>query len=401
MTLPAVLGGNPVRPQGPPAWPCTDPDILDVLQNAYREGWWGRYQAGFCERLENWLKEYHHVEHVFLCGSGNYAVELGLRALGIDAGDEVILADYDYPGNFLSIHAVGATPVLVNVEPSDWNLSLAAVREAIGPKTKAILASHLHGGCVAMSQLMEFAKERGLSVVEDAAQCPGAMIAGRRAGSWGYVGVLSFGGSKLLTAGRGGALLTNNAQIAQRARNHLLRAGNIVCPLSELQAALLLPQCEKLDERNEHRWKNVQALIEALRGSIGVQLFCAGRLPAADDLPAFYKVGIQYDATAFGLSRERFIRAMRAEGFALDEGFEAAHRTRSPRRFRQGSTLTEAEGAHAGCVMLHHPLLLESTASVLELVVALEKVRQHASEIHAAGEQVGAFPSRDRQGALD
>lgn len=377
MSLPAILGGEAVRSQGPPAWPVADPDILEVLQAAYRDGSWGRYQAGHCERLEAWLKAYHNVEHVLLCGSGNYAVELGLRALGITAGDEVILADYDYPGNFLSIHAIGATPVLVDVEPHDWNLSIDAVREAIGPNTKAILASHLHGGSVAMRRLMSIAKERGLLIVEDAAQCPGAMIDGQRAGTWGDVGVLSFGGSKLLTAGRGGAMLTNNAQFAQRARNHLLRAGNIVCPLSELQAALLLPQCEKLDVRNQHRWVNVQALAERMNTLDGLRLFTF----RDSDLPAFYKLGIQYDTVAFGLSRDRFLRAMRAEGFALDEGFEAAHRTRSPRRFRQGSSLTEAERAHSSCVMLHHPLLLETTQSVLELIVAMRKVRQHAARL--------------------
>jgi hypothetical protein len=100
MSLPALMGGAPIRPQGPPAWPPADPEILEVLQQAYRDGWWGKYQAGQSERLEAVLREYHKVEHVLLCASGNYAVELGLRALKIAAGDEVILADYDYPGNF-------------------------------------------------------------------------------------------------------------------------------------------------------------------------------------------------------------------------------------------------------------------------------------------------------------
>src|SRR5436190_5508454 len=166
--LPAILGGAPSRPQGPPPWPIADPEIEEVLRQAYREGWWGKYLAGQSERLESLLREYHQVEHVLLCGSGNYAVELGLRALKLGPGDEVILADYDYPGNFLSIHAVGATPVLVDVEPASWNLSLAAVREAIGPKTKAILASHLHGGRAPMRELMALARDQGLQVVEDA-----------------------------------------------------------------------------------------------------------------------------------------------------------------------------------------------------------------------------------------
>jgi dTDP-4-amino-4,6-dideoxygalactose transaminase len=379
MNLPALLGGTPIRPEGPPAWPLADPEIEAVLQQAYRDGWWGKYQAGQCERLEAWLREYHKVEHVLLCGSGNYAVELGLRALKIGPGDEVILADYDYPGNFLSIHAVGATPVLVDVEPGSWQMSLDAVRAAIGPKTKAILASHLHGGRVAMKALADL---EGIAILEDAAQAAGALVDGRPAGTWGHVGVLSFGGSKLLSAGRGAALLTNDADLAHRARNHLLRAGNIVCPLSELQAALLLPQCRKLDERNAVRWRNVQMLCDQLADVPGVCLFVKADEPA---LPAFFKLGFQLDASAFGLARALVVKALRAEGFAIDEGYAAAHAARSPKRYRQGSDLCESARAHAACVNLHHPLLLESAAAVGKLVEAWRRIHAHAEAITFAG----------------
>jgi dTDP-4-amino-4,6-dideoxygalactose transaminase len=378
MSLPALLGGAPIRPQGPSAWPPADQEIEAVLRQAYLEGWWGKYQAGQSERLETWLREYHHVEHVLLCGSGNYAIELGLRALKIAAGDEVILADYDYPGNFLSIRAVGAIPVLIDVDTRNWNMSLEAVRAAIGPATKAILASHLHGGRVPMRDLMELAREKGLVVVEDAAQAPGALINGQRAGTWGDVGVLSFGGSKLLCAGRGGALLTSQADVAQRARNHLLRAGNIVCPLSELQAALLVPQCRKLDERNITRWRNVQVLCDALADVPGVRPFVEAN---EDEQPAFYKLGIQFNEVAFGLPRARLVAALRAEGFAVDEGFDVAHVARSPKRYRQGSPLVEAERAQRGCVQLHHPVLLEGNEEMRQLAAAWRRSHEHAAEL--------------------
>src|SRR5215831_17047378 len=110
-----------------------------------------------------------------------------------------------------------------------------------------------------MREVMEACSARGVAVVEDAAQCPGASVQGRPAGAWGDVGVLSFGGSKLLSAGRGGALLTRHADVHQRARLFLHR-GNLVCPLSELQAAVLLPQLAKLDERNGQRAASVGRL---------------------------------------------------------------------------------------------------------------------------------------------
>src|SRR5205814_3527552 len=141
---------------------------------------------------------------------------------------------------------------------------------------------------------MEFAAARGIRVIEDAAQCPGALVQGRRAGTWGDAGVLSFGGSKLLTAGRGGALLTPHADVLQRARLALHR-GNVVCPLSELQAAALLPQLEQLDERNTRRRAAVARLTELLRDVPGLSPFRNAVVGAA----CYYKVGFRFDETAF------------------------------------------------------------------------------------------------------
>ncbi|MCI0683997.1 MAG: DegT/DnrJ/EryC1/StrS family aminotransferase [Gemmataceae bacterium] len=371
--LPAVLGGNPVRPQGPPAWPLADPEVFDALTRAFRDGSWGVYHGPDCAALEQALRDFFQVEHVLLCGSGTCAVELGLRALTVGAGAEVLLAAYDFPGNFLDIHAVGALPVLVDVDAANWNLAVDHLDAAHTPACKAIIASHLHGGLVAMEQLSNWARERGLAVLEDAAQCPGALVQGRPAGTWGDAGVISFGGSKLLSAGRGGALLTHRADVWQRARTHALR-GNLVCPLSELQAAVVAPQLRRLTERNARRAANVADLLRLLNGVPGLQPLAN---PRGLGQPAYYKLGFQYDAAAFGLPREAFIAAVRAEGIALAAGFPAAHVGRSPRRFRQGTPLGEAERAHRGCIVLHHPVLLGTTAEMDEVARAIRKMEEY------------------------
>src|SRR5207249_1811408 len=163
-----------------------------------------------------------------------------------------------------------------------------------------VIASHLHGGIVPMRQLMAVAQARGLAVIEDAAQCPGARVQGKMAGTWGDVGVLSFGGSKLLSAGRGGALLTSQPLVHQRARTLLLR-GNVVCPLSELQAAVLPPQLAQLERRRQLRTERLQLLKAQLAEVPGLAFF---RNPDdAGNRPEHYKIGIQYDAAAFGLPR--------------------------------------------------------------------------------------------------
>jgi dTDP-4-amino-4,6-dideoxygalactose transaminase len=376
--LPALLGGPPVRPQGPPDWSPADDEVLQALEEAYRDGSWGKYDGGRVATLEQRLREYHNCQ-VLACGSGTFAVELALRALKIGPGDEVVLSAYDYPGNFLAVHAVGATPVLADVHPDNWNLDADRLAKACGPATRAFLVSHLHGGVVPMRPVMELAAARGVKVVEDAAQCPGAVVQGKRAGTWGDAGVLSFGGSKLLTAGRGGALLTPHAEVWQRARLALHR-GNVLCPLSELQSAVLLPQLVRLDARNAQRAAQVRRLCEALREVPGLRPFVNA---ASDSQPAYYKLGWQLNAEEFGLARERLVAALRAEGIAFDEGFRGLHVGRSPSRFRRGGSLTEADRAHAGVVVLHHPILLGTPADVEEVARAVLKVWQQRRALAA------------------
>lgn len=374
--LPAILGGTAIRPQGPPDWPPRDPAVADALQTLIASGDWGRYFGPWCEQFQSDLAAYHSCEHVILCSSGTVAVELALRGLGVGSGDEVVMAAYDFKGNFQDILAVGATPVLVDIRPDDWNLNVGRVAAAISPSTKAILISHLHGGIVDLPALREIADPAGLPIIEDACQMPGARVYGRRAGMWGDVGVLSFGGSKLLSAGRGGALLTDRADIVQRCRLYSHR-GNESFPLSELQAAVLIPQLARLDERNRIRSTNAAQLRSGLRGQSGLA-------PLADDAPdsapGYYKFGLQYDPEAFdGLSRDRFAAAMQAEGIAVFPGLRAVHRIHSRRRYRVSGELTHADDADERVLTLHHPLLLEEPADIDQFFLAVDRIRTHAT----------------------
>jgi dTDP-4-amino-4,6-dideoxygalactose transaminase len=379
--VPALLGGTPVRPAGPPEWPVADEAIRDALEAAWRDGSWGRYFGGHVERLEARLAADHGVAHALTCGSGTFAVELALRALKVGPGAEVVLAAYDYPGNFLAVHAVGARPVLADVDPQNASLAVPGLAEAFTEATRAVIVSHLHGGLAAMRELMELAAQRAVRVIEDAAQAPEAWVQGRRAGTWGDVGVLSFGGSKLLTAGRGGAFLTRHADVAQRARVALVR-GNHVCPLSELQAAVLAPQLDRLDEDNARRRRAVELLQRLMGGVPGMTLFRNSR---GEDEAVYYKVGFHFEPEAFGLDRARFVAAARAEGVAFDEGFQALHMGRSPSRWRGAGSLKEAERAGRDIVVLHHPVLLGSEAEVAQVAAAVHKIKTFAAELSTCG----------------
>jgi perosamine synthetase len=366
----AIEGGPPALPDGPPPWPPADEAVRAALLSAYADGSWGLYHGPHSEQLSARLAELHKVEHVKMCSSGTIGVELALRGLGMKPGDEVVLAAYDFGGNWRAIEAIGARPVLVDIDPRTWCLDATQLEAALSEKTTAVIVSHLHGGLAEMPAISEIAARRGLAVVEDACQCPGAIVCGRPAGTWGDVGVWSFGGSKLLSAGRGGAVFTARADVAQRIKIFCER-GNDAFPLSELQAAVLLPQLEKLAERNTRRSENACRLISSA-GQV------AGLRPVwnalAESEPAYYKLAFLYSAVEFGnRPREDFVAAARAEGIALDGGFRG-FAARPESVCRKPGHLPNSRAAAENTLVLHHPVLLEEAAVVDRVAQGLRKV---------------------------
>ncbi len=372
----AIQGAAPSFPAGPPAWPVRDPEVDQTVMAALQDGSWGRYQADYSRRLVQKLCDLHGIEHAWTCCSGTFAVELALRGLQVRAGDEVILAGYDFPGNFRAVEAVGAFPVLVDIDPRTWCLDANQLRSAIGSKTSAVIVSHLHGGLADMQRITEIARAHHVGVIEDACQAPGAQVQDRMAGTWGDVGVLSFGGSKLLTAGRGGAILTGNASVYQRAKIFSER-GNEAFPLSELQAAVLLPQLEKLPQRNQQRGENVRVLQRLCQGLTLLQPIAT---PDQGDVPSYYKVAFRYAGQLASVDREEFIAAVQAEGVALGPGFRGFLR-RGSKRCRQASPLSHCAQAAANTMLLHHPALLQPPGYVQRVAQTLAKVA-HAFTAH-------------------
>ncbi len=363
----AICGGPPTIANGPPEWPIADPEIEAALMEAYSSGNWGRYHGPYCATLEQRLRGLHDVPHARLCSSGTVAVELALRGLGLEPGNEVILGAYDFPGNFRCIEDVGARPVLADIAAGHGCLDRPQLEKAYQTTVRAAIVSHLHSGLAPMQAIMEWASEHDTLIIEDACQAPGATVDGRPAGSWGHIGVLSFGGSKLLTAGRGGALLIHDPMHAQRIRVFVER-GNDAFPLSELQAAALLPQLEKLDVRNAVRQNSVARLTEATRPISPLRF-----VGSLDQSPSFYKVAWRYDAQLGKWSREEFIAALRAEGVAVDSGFRGFFR-RTGKRCRHSGPLTEAKTAASSTVVLHHPVLLEPEPTIDAIQTAIIKV---------------------------
>lgn len=350
------------------------------------DGSWGRYHGPHCDALIAALCAYHNVEHALLCSSGTCAIELALRAIPVSGGDEVILAAYDFKANFINVLTTGCVPVLIDTIAEFPLPDIGQIEAAITNRTRAIIVSHLHGNLVPMQEVCRIAAQRRIVVIEDACQAPGAKIDGQRAGTFGDVGVLSFGGSKLLTSGRGGAVITSNAQMAQRIRLHTQR-GNDAYPLSEMQAAVLLPQLLQLDARNDQRHRRLLELLIA----IGISPQASGKpvKRTADDLriginlsnggdaehnpSAYYKAAFLLPERFTETQRAMFCDSARGAGIPIDPGFSGLHKIHSKQRFRSIGDLNNASSLHQRLVTLHHTALLSSVETVQQIGEILRK----------------------------
>lgn len=376
------MNSGPSIPLAAPDWPASDPDVDHAIQSAVADGSWGRYHGPHVAALESELAAFHGVEFALTCASGTLAVELALRAIPVRPGDEVIVGGYDYPANLLSVLATDAVPVLVDVTSSGCVLDVANLEPARTPATRAVLVSHLHGDLVDMPVVREWGDRHGVAVIEDAAQSPGAFVGGRRAGTWGDLGVLSFGGSKLLTAGRGGAIISSCRRLAQRVRVLCHRAGNQVYPLSEIQAAALLPQLRKLDSRNQQRQESVAAILDELDDLSGLSAVVRRFFPGCEgNQPVFYKLGFRCgDSPDASRLRDDFANRAIAEGVALAAGFPAAHIGRSPKRFRRVGSLDNAEALHHSMLVLHHPILLGTREELQRVADTIRRLYHDARQ---------------------
>ena len=231
--------------------------------------------------VEKEVADYLGVAHGIGVASGTDALILALRALEIGEGDEVILPAYTFFATIGSVLHVGATPVLVDVDEKTYCIDIEQTRAKITSATKAIIPVHLYGQAADMDALTEIAKENNLSIIEDNAQAFGADYKGKKTGSIGDIGCLSFFPSKNLGAyGDGGMVVTDNPKLAEKM--HMLRAHGwkkkyfpeilgYNSRLDALQAAILRVKLPHLDKWNEGRRKVAHIYSEALAGTPDLQ----------------------------------------------------------------------------------------------------------------------------------
>ena len=368
--------------------------VRDALDKLLTEDGFRHYSGLHCERLAAELSHRLGASHVLLCSSGTAALELALRAAGVGLGDEVLLSAYDYPGNFWAVERVGARPLLLDVDSGSWRISADQLSRAWdadpAPNLKAMVVSHLHGQLQDIPALSRWCAEHGVVLIEDACQALGASIGGQAVGSLGNASIVSFGGSKLLSSGRGGALLTSDNSFAQRAKK-FSGGGSGPFALSELQATAVVAQLPWVD-----------VIVQSCRQfftelAINLQTLDVVSVPFTSDLPntSFYQAGLlcrppclrQSNKASVGKlddslsnrvehltgQQTQVIESLLRTGVPAGVGFAGFHR-RSSRRCRHWQPLQHAALVAAGTCTIHFSAALDARATPQQIAATLAQL---------------------------
>lgn len=232
---------------------------IDFVSDAVKTAWYDEANK-YNVRFEQSFARYLGVKHAISLPSCTSAIHLALQGLDIGPGDEVIVPEITWIATAAPITYLGATPVFADIDTETWCLSPQSLEACITPKTKAVIPVDLYGGTADWKSILAIAKKHNISVIEDAAQAIGAEYKGKKAGSFGDAGVFSFHGSKILTTGEGGMLVTNDKGLYERAlflRDHGRQPGDrffyntevgFKYKMSSLQAALGFAQLTRIEE---------------------------------------------------------------------------------------------------------------------------------------------------------
>lgn len=393
----ALLGGPPIRTE-PFPWPLAGPEEVAAVHGVVTSGVWGHAMSPECQvtMFEREFAEHYGIGYAITTTSGSTALEVALRTVAVGPGDEVITPALTWVAPQLAAVMVGADPVFVDVKPATYCLDPSGIEAAITPRTKAIIPVHIGGNPCDMDRIMSIADRHDLIVIEDCAQAHGSRYKGRLTGTIGHLGCFSFEKSKLMTAGEGGMVITNDSSWgngAYRFVNTGMGYGaSAMVPegvarwnlrMTEFQAAILRVQLTRLEVERATRSSHAAVLDEHISLIPGLSpLECASA-------QNYYSYVFKYDAAQFsGVPVEMFREALKAEGlpcFSSASHQLSYHPTlfHSPRKSYDGVRLAVAEKArYHEAVGIHATrALLDTDRGIGDIVGAIAKVTENIERL--------------------
>ena len=394
----AIEGGTPVftEPLKLPKWPPRYPETAERLKEIYLNETWSFYgprETAF----NNMFAAFNGVRHCVMMANGTVTLEMALYALGVGAGDEVIVPAHTWLATGEAVAYRGAIPVIVDIEADTLCMAPAAFEAAITPKTKAVIPVHLFGSIADMDRILDIAKRHNIAVIEDCAHVHGSEWDGKKIGSMGAIGSFSFQQSKLLASGEGGACITNDDDLAeilgrvshigypfgakQGEKSGEPPEKGLICHnyrVTDFQAEILISQLEHFDADNAQRAKAAEYLRRNLNAIDGIKVQAPGRKAT---LQTYYNYCMKLDQSVLkpGITRKEFLEAIRAEGVEAGTGWGDVmykHRlwTILPKDFRIESCENAERIVYSELIALNHEFLMLPQGQLAKIVEAFQKV---------------------------
>lgn len=415
----ALFGGKKTKQKPFPAWPQYDDQERRVLGEVLESRVWWRTPGTQTLEFEKAFARYHGARHGIAVTNGTAALEVTMAALGIGHGDEVIVPNFTFVATASAVLFANALPVLVEVDPKTYCLDPALAEAAITPRTRAIIAVHMGGHPADLDRLQEIAERRGIALIEDSAHAHASEWRGTKIGTFGTAATFSFQASKLMTAGEGGVIISNDDAFERQARSvhdcgrmpgewfysHFIYGSNY--RLSEWQGAVLKVQLERLEPQTAHRHSNGRLLDKLFTQIPGITpQKCDPRCTRNSQYAYIFHVDSKKMA---GISTENFIAALNAEGIPTQASYPPLHeldcfRNGEYRKCLSGSQATErhafleqsfphSQRAAWETVWIPQFALLGDEEDMNEIAEAIRKIQQNAGEIaakalHATAERV-------------
>ncbi len=409
---PALLGGEPLHEGGFSAWPQIDDGHRKEFAEVLDKRGWCCLNGDRVRRFETEYAELMGAKHCIAVANGTSALFASLNALGVGPGDEVVVPPYTFVATINVVLLQHALPVFVDTDRESLQIDATKIASAVTAETHAIMPVHLGGNPADLDTILAVSKETGVPVIEDACQAHLAEWRGKRVGSLGDTGCFSFQVTKNLSAGEGGAVLTNSEEVMERAYafhgngrawrrvpgfSYAQNGANL--RMTEFQGALLLEQLKHIEAQSKVREDNAAHLTKRLQTIPGIR---PAKMYEGTTRNAYHLYMFRVDSEEFGgLSRNRFREALRAEGVPNHAGYTPIYnepflketlysrgylniygKERIDRYFEE-LQCPENDRACTEAVWFTQNMLLGPRSDMDDIANAIERIYAHAKELNA------------------